>query len=155
MKTASQELAQSGDEEREPPNFDVIEEGERRNLSQTIREEVCRVALEILRNAYQHGHAHHIEAEIRYGAEAFRIRIRDDGRVAPDVLKEGGRPGHWGLRGVRERVGRIGAHVDFWSEAGAGFEAQIEVPGSIAYEKSPDGVWSKLLRKVRHRAGPS
>ena len=156
LKTASQELAQSGDEEREPPNFDVIEEGERRNLSQTIREEVCRVALEILRNAYQHGHSDHIEAEIRYGAEAFRIRIRDDGRgVAPEVLKEGGRPGHWGLRGVRERAERIGAHVDFWSEAGAGFEAQIEVPGSIAYEKSPDGVWSKLLRKVRHRARPS
>jgi len=153
LKTASQELAQPGDEECEPPNFDLIEEGERRNLSQTIREEVCRAALEILRNAYQHGHAHHIEAELRYGVEAFRLRIRDDGRgVDPEVLKEGGRPGHWGLRGIRERAERIGAHVDFWSEAGAGTEVQIEVPGSIAYEKSPDRVWSRVLRKVRHRA---
>jgi len=153
LKTASQELAHSGDEDREPPKFDLIEEGEGLNLSQTIREEICRVALEILRNAYQHAQAHHIEAELRYGVETFRLRIRDDGRgVDPEVLKEGGRPGHWGLRGIRERAERIGAHVDFWSEAGAGTEVQIEVPGSIAYEKSPDRVWSRLLRKVKHRA---
>jgi signal transduction histidine kinase/ligand-binding sensor domain-containing protein len=153
LKTASQELAHSGGEDPESPKFDLIEEGERRNLSQTIREDVCRVALEILRNAYQHAQAHHVEAEIRYGVETFRLRIRDDGRgVDPEVLKEGGRPGHWGLRGIRERAERMGAHVDFWSESGAGTEVQIEVPGSLAYERSPDRVWPRLLRKVRNHA---
>jgi signal transduction histidine kinase len=86
----------------------------------------------------------------------FRIRIRDDGKgIDPEVLKEGGRPGHWGLRGIRERAERTGARVDFWSEDGAGTEVQIEVPGPIAYERSPDGVWSRLLQKVRKRAGYS
>lgn len=152
LQTASQDLAHSEGEDREPPKFGLIEEGEGLNLSKTIREEVCRVALEILRNAYQHAEGHHIEAELRYGVETFRLRIRDDGRgVDPEVLKEGGRPGHWGLRGIRERAERIGAHVDFWSEAGAGTEVQIEIPGSIAYERSPDGIWSRLLRKVRDR----
>ena len=156
LKATSQELAYSGDDDRERPKFDLIEEGERRNLSQTIREEVCRVALEILRNAYQHAKAQHIEAELRYGLETFRLRIRDNGRgVDPEVLKEGGRPGHWGLRGIRERAERIGAHVDFWSESGAGTEVQIEVPGSIAYEMSPYGVWSKLVRKLRNRGRTS
>jgi len=156
LKATSQELAHAGDDEREPPEFVLIEEGEHRDLSPAVREEVHRIALEILRNAYQHAHAHHIEAEIRYGVEMFRIRIRDDGKgIDPEVLKEGGRPGHWGLRGIRERAERTGAHVDFWSEDGAGTEVQIEVPGPIAYERSPDGVWSRLLQKVRKRAGYS
>ncbi len=153
LRTASQDLAHSDVDDGTPPKFDLIEEGEGSKLTQTIREEVCRVALEILRNAYQHAQAQHIEAELRYGVETFRLRIRDDGRgVDPTVLKEGGRPGHWGLRGIRERAERMGAHVDFWSEAGAGTEVQIEVPGSIAYENSRDRLWARLLRKVRHRA---
>jgi ligand-binding sensor domain-containing protein/signal transduction histidine kinase len=153
LKATSQELAHAEHESRELPKFDLIEEGERRNLSSTIREEVCRIAVELLRNAYQHAHAHRIETEIRFANETLRLRIRDDGGgIDPEVLKEGGRPGHWGLRGIRERAERIGAHVDFWSEVGAGTEVQIEVPGSTAYETSPDGVWLRLLRKVRNRA---
>jgi signal transduction histidine kinase len=152
LKTASLELAHAGDEDREPPEFVLIEEGEHRDLSPAVRDEVHRIALEILRNAYRHADAERIEAEIRYADGAFRVRIRDDGKgIDTDFLKEGGRPGHWGLRGIRERAERIGARVDFWSEAGAGTEVQIEVPGSIAYERSPDGVWSRLLRKVRKR----
>jgi len=153
IKTASQELAHAGDEDNEPPKFELIEEGEPRELSPAIRDEVHRVALEILRNAYRHAGAHRIEAEIRYGNGALRLRIRDDGKgIPPEVLKEGRKPGHWGLRGIRERAERIGARVDFWSETAAGAEVQIEIPGSIAYERSPNGVWSRLLRKVRNRA---
>jgi signal transduction histidine kinase len=51
------------------------------------------------------------------------------------VLKEGGRPGHWGLRGIRERAERIGAELGFWSEAGAGTEVQLTVPASVAYQR--------------------
>ena len=60
--------------------------------------------------------------------------------------------GHWGLRGVRERAQRIGARLEFWSEAGAGTEVQLTVPASVAYETSRDGVGSQLLRKIRNRA---
>jgi signal transduction histidine kinase len=83
----------------------------------------------------------------------LRLRIRDDGKgIDPKVLKEGGSAGHWGLRGVRERAERIGAQLDFWSEAGAGTEVQLTVPASVAYETSRDGVGSKLLRKIGSRA---
>ncbi len=152
LTTASEELTHARDGERKPPTFVLIEEGERRSLSQAIRDEVSRVAVEVLRNAYQHAHADHIEAELRYGVEAFRIRIRDDGRgIAPDVLREGGRPGHWGLRGIRERAERIGGQLDFWSECGAGTEVQITVPGPIAYERAPNGVWSRWPWNARIR----
>jgi len=153
LMASSRELAQAGNANREAPAFELIEEGDRQALSPNTQNEVCRIALEILRNAYQHSHAHRIEAEIRYGDHSLRVRIRDDGAgIDPKVLKEGGRAGHWGLRGARERAERIGAHLDFWSESGAGTEVQLTVPGSVAYETSRNGLGSKLLRKIGNRA---
>jgi signal transduction histidine kinase len=135
-----------------PPVFDLIEEGERRTLSPTTKNEICRIAFEILRNAFNHAHAHRIEVEIRYDSHVLRLRIRDDGKgIDPRVLKEGGSAGHWGLRGVRERAERIGAQLDFWSEAGAGTEVQLSVPAAVAYEASRESVGSKLFRRVRNR----
>ena len=148
LGAASQELASSERSNHEPPTLDLIEEGERRTLSSSANNEVYRIALEILRNAYRHGQATRIEAEIRYDDQVLRVRIRDNGRgIDQNVLKEGGVAGHWGLRGVRERAERIGAQLDFWSEAGAGTEVQLTVPASVAYETSRDNVGSKLLRK--------
>ena len=49
--------------------------------------------------------AQHMEAEITYGERVFRVRIRDDGQgIDPAIVKEG-RPGHYGLPGMRERAG--------------------------------------------------
>jgi len=139
LMSTSQELAHSNNGNQEPPVFDLIQEGERHNLSPTTKNEVCRIALEILRNAYRHAHASRIETEVRYGDHNLRIRIRDDGKgIDPSVLKAGGLAGHWGLRGVRERAARIGAQLDFWSEAGAGTEVQLTVPASAAYETARD-----------------
>jgi signal transduction histidine kinase len=150
----SRELARAADGDHERPAFELTEEGERPTLSFLAQNEVRRIALGILRNAFRHADARRIEAEVRYGVQTLRLRIRDDGKgIDPAVLKEGGRDGHWGIRGVRERAERIGAQVDFWSEGGAGTEVQVEVPAPIAYEKLPrNGVWSRLLRKVRDRA---
>ena len=112
-----------------------------------------RVALEILRNAYRHARATRIEAEIRYDYDILRIRIRDNGRgIDPTLLKDGGVAGHWGLRGVRERAERIGARLDFWSEAGAGTEVQLTVPAEVAFETSRESLGSRLLQKVKSRA---
>ena len=152
LQATSQELGASGTENQDPPVFDLIEEGERQTLSPTTKNEICRIAFEILRNAYRHAHAHRIEAEIRYDDHMLRLRIRDDGRgIDPKVLKAGGSAGHWGLRGLRERAERIGAKLDLWSEGGAGTEVQLAVPAAVAYETLPDGVASRLFRKVRNR----
>ena len=129
LMAASREFARSGTVDPQPPVFELIEEGEKRALSSTTRNELCRAAVEILRNAYRHAHATRIEAEIRYDDRVLRLRIRDNGRgIDPKVLTEGGVAGHWGLRGIRERAERIGARLDFWSEAGAGTEVQLTVP---------------------------
>ena len=46
------------------------------------------------------------------------------------------RPGHFGLRGMRERAKEIGGKFRIWSAPGAGTELELSVPASIAYETS-------------------
>jgi signal transduction histidine kinase/ligand-binding sensor domain-containing protein len=151
--SASRELASSATDPVPQPVFDLIEEGEQQLLSPATSNEICRIALEILRNAYRHAHSRQIEAEIRYGDDMLRLRIRDDGRgIDPDVLEEGGRAGHWGLRGIRERAERIGASVEFWSELGKGTEVELAIPATVAYESTRDSYRARLLRKVTSRA---
>jgi signal transduction histidine kinase len=149
LTATGQELAGSQDANLCAPSFRVTAEGEKRTLSPILQDEVYRIAREVLRNAFQHARAHLIEAEIRYDDHLLCLRIRDDGQgIDPKVQKEGRRAGHWGLPGVRERAQRIGAQLDFWSEAGAGTEVQLTVPAAVAYETSPDSSVFRLFQKA-------
>jgi signal transduction histidine kinase/ligand-binding sensor domain-containing protein len=145
-----QELASTPDGKSSSPSFNVIVEGERRELSPTAREEVFRVARELLQNAFRHALARAIEAEIRYDKDVFRMIVRDDGKgIDPQVLKDGRRAGHWGMPGVYERASAIGARLEFWSEAGAGTEVRLTLPAALAYQKSGNGGRLRLFGKRR------
>jgi len=137
LKTAGQELASSQVSNGNRPSFRVTVEGPAQDLSPVLQDEIYQIGREVLRNAFRHASASRIEAEIHYDNRLLRLRIRDDGKgLDPKVLKDGMRPGHWGLPGIRERAKRIGARLVFWSEAGAGTEVELAVPSRIAYEKS-------------------
>ena len=117
--------------------FGFLMEGHARELHPIVRDEVYRITREALRNAFSHAQAHHIEAEIIYAENLFRLRIRDDGEgIAPAILEDG-RPGHYGLPGMRERAAEIGAKLDIWSGVGTGTEIDLSLAGSIAYGKRP------------------
>jgi signal transduction histidine kinase/streptogramin lyase len=139
LTAAAQELAQAPESNGTNPEFGVTVEGARQILSPTLQDEVYRIGREVLRNAFRHAQASHIEAEIRYDTRNLRLRIRDDGKgIDRHILEEGARAGHWGLPGIRERAKRIGGQFDIWSEAGAGTEIQLTVPASRAYAQ-PQG----------------
>jgi signal transduction histidine kinase/ligand-binding sensor domain-containing protein len=149
LTATSQELARSLNANADAPVFQLTVEGERKVLSPLPRDEVCLITREILRNALQHARASRIETEIRYDDGELRVRIRDDGKgIEPQVLQAGGKEGHWGLRGARERAQQIGARLDFWSEIGAGTEVELLVPAAIAYHNSKGRRRLKLFRKV-------
>jgi signal transduction histidine kinase len=117
--------------------FDLTVEGVSRNLHPIIRDEVYRISREALRNAFTHAGAKHIEAELIYAERVFRMRIRDDGKGIEPALLEEGRPGHYGLPGMRERARQIGAEFTIWSGAETGTEIEVSIPGSIAYRSLP------------------
>ena len=136
LTVAGQELAKAQDANGTPPMFRVTVEGPHRSLSPILQDEVYRIGREVLRNAFRHSQASRIEAEVRYDKRKLRLRIRDDGKgIDQKIMAEGARAGHWGLPGARERATRIGARLDFWSEAGAGTEVELTVPASMAYAK--------------------
>jgi signal transduction histidine kinase len=121
------------------PSLRVSMEGTPRELHPVLRDDIYRIAREALRNAFLHAQASKIEADIMYGERLLRLRIRDDGKGIDPKLLDAGRDGHWGLRGMRERAEQIGAQIDIWSEAGAGTEVELRVPGSVAYGTKGSG----------------
>ena len=148
LTAAGQELAHSEEASGNPRVFRVTVEGERQDLEPLLQGEVYRIARELLRNAFRYAQAGRIEAEIRYESRQLRVHVRDDGKgIDPEVLKAGGRAGHYGLPGMRERAGRFGGKLEFWSEAGAGTEALLTVPAAAAYGASNGGPFSFLRRK--------
>jgi signal transduction histidine kinase len=131
------------------PIFHVHVEGTPRNLDPLLRDEVYRIAAEALRNAFRHACAKRVEVEIRFDERQLRLRVRDDGKgIDPNVLKEGGRAGHWGLSGMRERAKLIGGNLELWSELDSGMEVELSIPASSAYRTSAGPRRSWLAEKL-------
>ena len=148
LAAAGRELSETVASNGDSPAFCVTVEGSPRDLETVLQDALYRIGREILRNAFRHARAKRIEVEIRYDAQEFRIRFRDDGiGIEPKVLDEGARPGHWGLPGVRERAKAAGARVEFWSEVAAGTEVQVVVPASVVYAKSAEARVCGFSRK--------
>lgn len=114
--------------------FKTVVEGRVRELHPLVLEECYCIGREAIINALSHSEGQHVEAEIAYDARQFRLRVRDDGRgIEPKILEDGGRAGHWGLQGMRERAEKIGGQLRFWSRPETGTEVELTVPGSTAY----------------------
>jgi len=129
--------------------FHVEVEGASRDLHPILRDQVYRMAGEALRNAFKHAQAKRIEVEIQYDERQLRLRIRDDGKgIDAKHLNEDGRPGHYGLLGMRERAKLLGGKLAVWSELDAGTEVEVRIPASRAYEASPVRRRSWLAEKL-------
>jgi signal transduction histidine kinase len=133
-----QALMRVGEELAEdyPADFRIVVEGASRKLHPLVGEETYRIAREALFNAFWHSRAKSIEAEVAYDRKLLRVRVRDDGvGISQDILDTGGRDGHFGLAGMRERARKLGAHIDIWSRPDAGTEVELRVPGAMAYRE--------------------
>ena len=140
LNAVGRELGTAHEVNGHAPSYRVVVEGKQLDLSPMFQDEVYRISREVIRNAFAHAAASRIEVEIRYDHDLLRLRIRDDGKgIDPKVLEGDGPSGHYGIPGMRERAQRLGAHLDFWSEMGAGTEVELTVPASMAYLKRRDG----------------
>jgi signal transduction histidine kinase/ligand-binding sensor domain-containing protein len=150
LNAAGKELAIVQEGNGHSPAFRVTVEGEPRTLSVMLQDEVYRIAREVIRNSFRHAVASRIEVEVHYDEDRLRLRIRDDGRgIDSSVLEpSGGRSGHWGIPGIRERAQRIGSRLEFWSEVGIGTEVELTLPAAIAYGKQRNGRRFELFRKA-------
>ncbi|QRK07273.1 hypothetical protein JQX13_45740 [Archangium violaceum] len=129
--------------------FHVVVEGQPTPLEPIVRDEVFRIGREALVNAFQHADAQRIEVALTYDCRELRLRVRDDGRgVDVEFLQAGGRPGHWGLSGMRERAKKIGARLDISCRSESGTEVELRVPARAAYLGAQKCAWRNRLGRI-------
>jgi ligand-binding sensor domain-containing protein/signal transduction histidine kinase len=119
---------------RNPVDFRVVVEGKSRDMHPIVRDEVYRIASEAARNAFRHSGATRVEVEICYDDKHLRVRVMDNGKgIDPKVLDGGGREGHYGLPGMRERAKLAGGKLIVRSKLDSGTEIELTITASLAY----------------------
>ena len=87
-----------------------------------------------------------MEVELKYGRDLV-LQVRDNGQgIEPEVVLHG-KPGHFGLKGMRERAARIGGRVTVHSEKSSGTSIVVIVPGHSTYRQ--ESVLKRMLLNLR------
>jgi len=130
--------------------FALTVDGVARHMHPIVRDEAYRIAYEAMRNACSHSRGTKLDVELSY-VRNLVVRIRDNGIGIDQGLAAEGKEGHFGVRGMHERAGRIGATLRLKS-TGSGTEVELVVPGNLAFrgeKPAPQGLLAKLRRFFR------
>ena len=84
-----------------------------------------RVVQEGLSNALRHAHASRVDIGLRADPQGVLVTVLDDGGGLPESWS---RPGHFGLRGLRERVGLLGGTLTLRNGQHRGTLLAAEIP---------------------------
>ena len=105
-----------------PAEFHV--QGER-GVSLEAEQALFRVAQEALANVARHSGARHAEVDLTYSAGTITLRVADDGRGFDTARGPGA---GFGLQSMRERLVRLGGHVNVESAPGKGTRVECVCP---------------------------
>ncbi len=106
--------------------------GESRDMHPIARDEVYRIGYEAIQNACAHSQATRISVELEY-AQDLHLTVRDNGLGMDQEIVRLGKPGHFGLQGMRERALRIGGKLTIVTSQ-AGTEISLLVPGNTIFK---------------------
>jgi len=82
---------------------------------------------EALHNAVRHGAPKHLSVTVGFDRGALEVKIEDDGcGFDPSIMRSSN--GHYGLTGMRERVGKLGGDFRINSAPGAGTRVTLTIP---------------------------
>jgi two-component system sensor histidine kinase UhpB len=94
-------------------------------LGPSITLTIYRVVQEGLINALRHAQASRVDIAVQCDAQRILATISDDG---VGLSAEWGRPGHFGLRGLTERVHQLGGTFAIDSHEGRGVRLTADIP---------------------------
>jgi len=109
-------------------NLDVSAKGRVRPLSETVEENLLRIAQESLTNVIKHSGATIVKIELDYGPQNIVLQISDNGHGFEREKTVGPDEGHFGLLGISERAKRLGAELSVITEPGKGTTICVRVP---------------------------
>jgi signal transduction histidine kinase len=116
--------------------------GKERLIQAGIGENVLQIAREAIRNSLRHSGKKEVRVEIDYDPDHFSLTIRDRGAGISKELLRDGKPGHFGIQGMRERAERIGAQLTVETKGGTAW--RLELPASSAYESTDSATGPSL-----------
>jgi signal transduction histidine kinase len=120
----------------EYPVLTVSATGARKVSDPLVIDELGACGREAIINAFNHSAAKSVNVLISHDRSGIRIEVSDDGKgIDPQLILDGGRPGHWGLRGIKERMDRIGGKLRIISDAANGTTVILFVEASRAYRR--------------------
>ena len=99
-----------------------------RPLAPQVENNLLRIGQEAVGNAVRHAQAKTVTVSLDFGAREVRLEVKDDGRGFDAATYDGGRGGHFGLVGMRERAEQMGGSASVNSTPGAGTEVVVRVP---------------------------
>jgi signal transduction histidine kinase/ligand-binding sensor domain-containing protein len=126
----------------------LLVEGTAQPLNPIVSDEIYSIGREALTNAFQHSKANRIEVDLTYSSDSLTLRIRDDGVGIDPQIVSGGRAGHWGLKGMRERAHAVGGKLSIWSTPGSGTEIELVLPARLAYLRSRQAAGLTWIRRA-------
>lgn len=94
-------------------------------LGDSITIAIYRVVQEAVINAVRHGNPTMIEVDVDCSNSTARVRVMDNG---VGLTEEWSRPGHFGLRGLQERMAMLGGALTLAAHEPHGVELTAEVP---------------------------
>ena len=105
----------------------VMIEGDPRELDASEEHHLFRIGVEALTNTIKYAEASRVEIGLRFGTQVTELSVRDDGRgfQAREVIVPGE---HFGLRGIRERVDKLGGELHLESIPGSGTSLIVRLP---------------------------
>ncbi len=109
-------------------DLEVSAKGRVRPLSETVEENLLRIAQESLTNVIKHSGATIVKIELDYGPQSVALQITDNGHGFDQEKTVGPGEGHFGLLGISERAKRLGAELSVKSEPGQGTTIRVQVP---------------------------
>ena len=125
-------------------------------LPESVEETLWKVSQEAFTNIEKHAHASHVQVRISRQGEKLIMCIHDDGIGLPPALNQPDKDGsfvyispggHYGLRGMLERIESIGGHLTLHSGKEQGTTIEVELPlahseplesGTIHFKKTKD-----------------
>ena len=110
-----------------PLEFDFKTTGRVRQGHYDLEANMFLVVREAVTNAVNHAAPKHIGVEMHYTGKGLQVTVLDDGAgFDPDQAMA--KTGHWGLRGMQERVKLIGGTFEVQTAPGRGTRLAISVP---------------------------
>jgi len=104
------------------------------SLLPAVASEAFHIAQEAMLNALQHGQLTALQVDLACDRAGLTLTVADDGGgIDGALLAAGGRAGHWGLTGMRERARTVGGKVSIDSRPGLGTVVTLHVPRRAAY----------------------